>query len=263
MRGTVLAEQLWRDLRHVIRGLRARPVFTIGVAGTLALGIGANAAMFGIVDRLMFRDPAGLREPARVRRVYLQWTEDGERRTDRNMAFPRYRDFVRDARTVDAVGAFQVRTVALGRGEESREARAAVVSASYLGFFDAPPALGRWFTALEDDAPAGAEVVVLGYDYWQTRYGGRRDVLGQTLQVDRMTATIVGVAPPEFSGVADEGAAFGVRADECLRPLDARYRICGVVQLGVARTARAASSGGDGRGGVGRHEPSARLELAT
>ncbi len=205
VRGTVLAEQLWRDLRHVIRGLRARPVFTIGVAGTLALGIGANAAMFGIVDRLMFRDPAGLREPARVRRVYLQWTEDGERRTDRNMAFPRYRDFVRDARTVDAVGAFQVRTVALGRGEESREARAAVVSASYLGFFDAPPALGRWFTALEDDAPAGAEVVVLGYDYWQTRYGGRRDVLGQTLQVDRMTATIVGVAPPDFSGVADEG----------------------------------------------------------
>lgn len=206
VRGTVLLEQVWGDVRHAIRTLRARPVFTIGVAGTLALGIGANAAMFGIVDRLMFRDPNGLREPARVHRVHLQWTQDGERRSDRNVQFPRFRDFVRDARSLEAVGAFQVRPVALGRGDDTREGRVAIVSASYLDFFDAPPALGRWFTAAEDEPPAGAPVVVLSHTFWQTRYGGRADVLGQTLQVDRLDATIIGVAPPGFTGIADDGA---------------------------------------------------------
>jgi len=204
VRGTVWLEQLAADLRHTVRALVARPAFAIGVAGTLALGIGANAAMFGIVDRLMFRTPDGLRDPETVHRVYQQWSQDGELRRDRSMQFPRYRDFARDARTMDAVAAFQLRTVALGRGDDTHEGRAAVVSASYLSFFEAPPVVGRWFTVDEDEPPAGSAVAVLGYDYWRTRYGGRADVLGQTLQVDRLDATIIGVAPPGFAGIADQ-----------------------------------------------------------
>lgn len=206
VRGTVGVEQLAGDARHALRGLRARPAFAFGVTTLLALGIGANAAMFGIVDRLMFRTPDGLRAVDRVHRVHLQWVQDGEARSDRSMQFPRYRDFVREATTVDAVGAFQLRMVALGRGDATHQGRAAVVSASYLGFFDATPALGRWFTAAEDEPPSGAPVVVLSHAYWQARYGGRRDVLGETLQVDRLDATIIGVAPPAFTGIADEGA---------------------------------------------------------
>lgn len=205
-RGVRLLEDTWADLRYAVRTLRLQPAFVLGVAGTLALGIGANAAIFGIVDRLMFRQPAGLLGPERVHRVYLQWMQDGELRTDRSMPYPRFRDLARETRTLDLVAGFQVRTVALGEGEETREGRVAVVSAEYLGFFDAAPALGRWFSSADDEPPAGAPVVVLSHAYWLTRYGGRHDVLGQTLQVDRLRATIIGVAPPGFSGISDGGS---------------------------------------------------------
>ena len=204
-RGLSLIDQGWSDLRYVLRTLRARPAFTVGVACTLALGIGANAAMFGIVDRLMFRAPAALRSPERVYRVHLNWTEDGDLQRDRSMAFPRFRDFARESRTAEVVGAFQVRTVALDRGDATHEARAAVISASFRELFDAEPVLGRWFTAAEDDPPGSGAVVVLSYDYWVSRLGARPDVIGQQLQVDRLDATIVGVAPAGFAGIADAG----------------------------------------------------------
>ncbi len=196
---------LGTDVRDAVRGLRGHRAFTLGVAGTLALGIGANAAMFGIVDRLMFRDPSGLRSPDRVHRVYVEWTENGERRRERNLAFPRFQDLARDAQTVDAVGAFQIRNSAVGQGDATHQALIGVVSASYVDFFDAPPVLGRWFDTADDRSPVGAPVAVLGHAYWLTRYGGRADVLGQSLQVDRMAATIIGVAPPGFAGISDRG----------------------------------------------------------
>lgn len=195
----------WADVRDAARSLRAHRAFTIGVAGTLALRLGANAAMFGIVDRLMFRAPAGLQAPDRVHRLYVEATDDGERRRDRSLAYPRFQDFARDARAVERVGAFQVRRAALGHGADTHLGLVAVVSASYLEFFDAPPILGRWFTAAEDLPPAGDAVVVLGHAYWRTQFGGRPEVLGQRLQVDRLTATVVGVAPPWFAGVSDRG----------------------------------------------------------
>lgn len=202
-RGVAWIEQTWTDLRYVCRGLATARAFTLGVAGTLALGIAVNVAVFGIVDRLMFRVPDALMEADRVHRLHLRWTEDGERRSTRSMAYPRLLDMVRDTRSFDRIAGFQVRTAPIGQGEDTREGRVAVITASYLDFFDAPPALGRWFTTEEDAPPAGAPVVVLSHAYWLTRYGGRADVLGQTLQVDRMQATIVGVAAAGFVGAAD------------------------------------------------------------
>jgi len=201
-RGVAWIEQTWTDLRYVCRALVTARSFTLGVAGTLALGIAVNVAVFGIVDRLMFRTPDALMDPARVHRVHVRWTQDGERRSTRSMAYPRLLDLVRDTRSFDRIAGFQVRRAPVGQGEDTREERIAVVTASYLDFFDAPPALGRWFTKEEDAPPAGAPVAVLSHAYWLTRYGGRADVLGQALQVDRMQATIVGVAPPGFTGAA-------------------------------------------------------------
>ncbi len=205
-RGTAFFESLVQDGRYALRSLRLRPAFTVAVVGTLALGIGANAAMFGIVDRLMFRTPAALRDADRVHRVHLRWTQDGRERSERHTSVPRLQDFVRDTTTLDLVAAFQVRTAALGQGEDTREGRVAIVSAGVLDFFDAAPPLGRWFTRDEDQPPLGAAVVVLSNAYWKAHYGGRADVLGEQLHVDRLQATIIGVAPPGFTGISDAGA---------------------------------------------------------
>ena len=96
-RGTILLETTIQDIRYAIRGLRARPAFTFGVTVTLGLGIGANATMFGIIDQLLFRSPAYMRDAARVHRVYLTSTSEGEHQIDRNFQYARYPDLLRES----------------------------------------------------------------------------------------------------------------------------------------------------------------------
>jgi len=205
-RGTVLFETTLQDVNYAIRGLRSKPAFTIGVVLTLGLGIGANAAMFGIVDRLLFRPPVFLRDPSTAHRVYLSWMDpDGIARTERNMQFARYLDFERWTHDFSSFAAFQTRTIAVGDAAESRERPVTVASATYFDFFHAQPALGRFYSAREDSVPVGAPVAVLGYAFWQTEFGGRRDILGKTIRVDRTLCTIIGVAPDGFTGMTDQG----------------------------------------------------------
>jgi predicted permease len=210
VRGLVALETLVQDFRYAVRGLAAHPVFTGGVVLTLGLGIGANATMFGIVDRLLFRAPPTMRDPSTVHRVYTHYNSDLERRTDRNHAFPTYLDFKASSRTMEEFAAFQTRQLAIGEGEETREMRVTVASASYFAFFGAQPVIGRFFTAADDSLPAGQNVIVLGHGFWQTRYGGSRDVIGKTVRVGRAICEIIGVAPEGFVGMSDQGvpAAF-------------------------------------------------------
>jgi predicted permease len=202
--GVSWLETLLQDLRYAMRGLRARPLFTTAVVLTLGLGIGANVAMFGIVDRLLLRTPPYLRDASRVHRLYLTSVTDGRDNTAATTEYTRYLDFSRLTKTLEATAAFTQRDFAIGVGEEAREMPVGIVSASFWSFFDAPPALGRYFTTREDSVPTGTPVVVLSYALWQTRYGGKPDVLGQSLQVGPVPCTIVGVAPPGFVGIADE-----------------------------------------------------------
>jgi putative ABC transport system permease protein len=205
-RGTALLESIWQDLRYAWRGLRSKPAFTAGVVLTLGLGIGANAAMFGNVDRLLFRPPAYLRDASGTHRVYLSWTESGgESRTERNIEFARYLDFKRLTHAFSSIAAFQTRSLAVGEATDARERPVTVASASYFDVFGARPVLGRFFTADDDSVPVGKPVAVLGYTYWQTEFGGRSDVLGKTIRVDRGLLTIIGVAPDGFTGMTDQG----------------------------------------------------------
>ena len=202
-RGVTLVEALMQDIRYAFRGLRAKPGFTAAVVLTLGLGIGANAAMFGIVDRLMFRSPAYLHDPGRVHRVYQYLPIDGKEIPDNELPYTRYADFARWTTQFDRVATFGQRTLAIGLAEDARETEVAFVSASYFSFFDAPPAIGRYFTASEDDVPDGAPVVVLSYGFWQTHYGGNAAALGNALQIEGTTFTIIGVAPDGFAGITD------------------------------------------------------------
>jgi putative ABC transport system permease protein len=203
--GTRLLDSVLQDLRYAWRGVRSKPGFSIAVILTLALGLGANTAMFGILDRLLYRPPPFLRNGAEVHRVYLTATRDGNRLTVRNHSYARFNDLSAGTRSFTRTAAFANRPVPLGTGEDTREMIVGAVSASFFALFDAPPVLGRYFLPEEDAPPSGSPVLVLSYGFWQSRYGGRADVLGQTLQTGNRLATIIGVAPEGFIGVSEDG----------------------------------------------------------
>ncbi|HVZ50305.1 MAG TPA: ABC transporter permease [Gemmatimonadaceae bacterium] len=207
MWGFAWMDEMARNVRYGARSLAKSPGFAIAVIITLGLGIGANAALFSVIDRLMFRPYPYMASPDRVDRVYLQWDQRAERRTELAFEYARFADLRRWTSSFDLAAAIAGREMAVGSGEATRERQVDIVSGSFWDFFDARPALGRFFVAAEDTTPRGAEVVVLGYDFWQSEMGGRRDVIGQVLQVGNVPSVIIGVAPRGFTGVDDRDAA--------------------------------------------------------
>src|SRR5687767_1489914 len=204
----MILDNFAHDLKYAIRGLRSKPGFAIAVIATLGLGIGANAAMFGIVDRLLFRPPALMKDPDTAHRIYLFQTFRGKERISSGGQYARFKDFERWTRAFSAVAGYTQRDLAVGVGDAAREMRIGVVSPNFFGFFDAPPAIGRYFTDAEDQPPSGTAVAVLSHAAWQVQHGGRRDVLGKTMQIGPTIYTIIGVAPAGFVGLwADRPSA--------------------------------------------------------
>ncbi len=200
-----LLGHLRQDLVYALRSVRRSPVFSLGVIATLALGVGTNAAMFGVVDQLMFRPLPYLKDPGTTHRVYLQTTSRGARRTQAGeFAYTRFTDIRDGTSAFVQYAAFLSPTLAVGMGDAARERRIGVVSGSFWSFFTAQPAVGRFFSASEDTTPRGADVVVLGHAYWRSEFGARTDVIGTPLLVNNVLATIIGVAPEGFVGVDDD-----------------------------------------------------------
>jgi len=193
---------LQQDTRYAIRGLLRAPAFSLTIIATLALGIGANAALFGIIDRLWFRPIDLMRDEAMVSRVYQQWMMDGRLVTAPTMPYQRHVD-IRDNTTVFAdVAGYSDHPLGVGEGDAARERNVAAVSPSFFRFHDAQPVAGRFIVEADDTPPAGAAVAVLTYDFWQAEFGGR-DVIGEMLQVGDVRAQIVGVAPRGLAGFDD------------------------------------------------------------
>jgi predicted permease len=177
-----------------------KPGFALAVILTLGLGIGANATMFGIVDRLLFRPPAYLVAPERATRLYLMTTESG-RENESAVGYRRFVDFRDGTTSFDAMTPYYARRQPVGTGEATKEMLVGVSTADLWRMFDIKPALGRFFTAAEDVPPAGAFVTVLSYAFWQTEFGGRTDILGTRIAIGPAQYTIIGVAPEGFSGL--------------------------------------------------------------
>lgn len=203
-RGLALLEEMSQNLRYALRALGRSPGFTAAVILTLALGIGANVAIFGVVDRLLFRPPPFLVDADAVNRVYLTYNFRGRDHTNSSMAYTRYLDLARDSHSFSQTAAFSQRDMPIGVGDNARELSVQTVSASYFSFFNAKPELGRFFTSAEDSIAAPANVIVISDGYWRREMGARRDVLGQILQVGTVPCTIIGVAPPGFIGLLED-----------------------------------------------------------
>jgi predicted permease len=191
-----------QDARYAARRLRRSPGFAATIVLTLSIALGLNAAMFHVVDGLMFRPPAYLRDPGTVHRLYWQSQWRGRTVTALSTEYTRFVDLQRGSSAFTAFAAFSERPLAVGEGESLVERQVGVVTASFFDFFDARPERGRFFRADEDLTPRGADVVVLSHAFWQSQFGGR-DVLGTILPVGDVRATIIGVAPEGFNGMND------------------------------------------------------------
>jgi putative ABC transport system permease protein len=215
-----------QDARYAVRGLARSPGFTATVVVTLGLGIGANAAMFAVIDRLMFRPFPYVRDYATVNTVYFQTTYQGKTRTASTVPYTRYLDIRRGTHSFSQYAAVSEWRLAVGLGQATRVRKVAGVSASLFELFDARPERGRFFGAAEDVTPLGATVVVLSHGLWMTEFGAR-DVVGQKLRIGTLDYTIIGVAPDGFVGTA------GGRAPELFVPITT---IPATVQPSSART---------------------------
>jgi len=190
-----------QDLRFVARSLRREPTFAAFVVLTLALAIGANAAMFGVVDRLLLRGPEHIRDPERVVRLYLTDQPPGMRPyTSGTFGYVTYEVLRAGTHSFEALAVYNKPEVVVGRGAEAEELRGSYVTAGYFPLLGVEPAVGRFFTA-EEDAVGGAQhVAVIGYGLWQRSFGRDPRVLGRSMVIGGELHTVVGVAPKGFTG---------------------------------------------------------------
>ena len=191
------------DLRFAARGLLRSPGFTLITVATLALGIGANTAIFSVVNAVLLR-PLAYRQPEQL--VALRGVVEVRGLDDVRNSAPEYRDFRREVPALaDAVGAWPININLTGLGDPER-IQAAVVSSNYFRVLGAPPALGRDFTEDDDQGRIGY-VTIISWDLWQRRFGGDRGIIGKTVQLDDDPMTIIGVAPRGFRHPLENGAS--------------------------------------------------------
>jgi putative ABC transport system permease protein len=185
-----------QDLKYAARRLVRAPGFTAIAVLTLALGIGANAAIFSVVHGVLLK-PLPYHEPDRL--VSLYHLSEGQRAS---MSGPNFTDLKNRTQTLSGVGAFTTyRTILTGRGEPAR-LNAAEVTTDLFGVLGVRPALGRGFVS-SDSIPGNSESVILAHGTWQQRFGGDPGVIGQSVILDGKSKQIVGVMPPGFSYPAD------------------------------------------------------------
>ncbi|HEY3934320.1 MAG TPA: ABC transporter permease [Gemmatimonadales bacterium] len=200
-RGVRWIEQRLQDLRYALRGLRNRPAFTFAVVVTLALGIGANAAMFSIVDRLLFRAPPMMRHPALTHRVVMSTYDRGEEDQATYIPYARFLDLTRDTHSFSRTALFTEVELAVGPASDAREMQVGVVTPGFFSFFKARPVIGRYFTDAENAPPRGSPVAVLSYGFWESHFGAGHNVVGEQLQIGATIFTVIGVAPHDFVGL--------------------------------------------------------------
>ena len=184
----------------VVRTARRYPGFTAGVVVTLGLGIGANATMYGVVDRLLLQPPEHIEDHERVKRVFGERPSfiTGEMALGSSMTYPDYAD-LRAHGGIEVAGFTYASEVTVGRGEGAERLERALATASFFPVLGVQPRLGRFYT--EEESAVGAPLTgVISEEYWTREHGGDPDVLGRTLQVAGKPVTIVGVAPEGFTG---------------------------------------------------------------
>jgi predicted permease len=186
-------EILMQDVRFSLRLLRKSPGFTIVAVLTLALAIGANAVVFGVLDGLILR-------PLNV--PHAESLYGIEHAKEHNMweSYPDYVDLRDRNRSFDGLAGFSIDQVGFDTGDNPSRAWIDIVTGNYFDVLGIQPAVGRFFHASDEHGPNSAPYIVLSHAYWQTHFQGDRGVVDRIVRLNKHPFTIVGVAPPDFHG---------------------------------------------------------------
>ena len=187
-------ERLAADIRYAIRALRKSPAFSAAVVGTFALGIGANTAIFSVLSAVLI-EPLPYRDPHRLAIVWADWTAAGYPRAP--LAGPELLDLRTRAATIEAIEGIWSNTVALSGDGDPEQLRIGLVTAGFFRALGVDTALGRTFLR-DDEQTKAPSPILLSWDLWQRRYGGKTEVVGQRILVDGAPTTVIGVMPRGF-----------------------------------------------------------------
>lgn len=193
-RGTRWLEELIQDLRIGVRVLRKNPGFTLVVTATLALGIGANTAIFGLVDALLLRPLPVVAAPGEL--VLLM---RGDARGPA-LSYPDFTVLRERNEVLSDLALYTQAPISFGNNVRSEVVLGAMVSSNYFDVLGIKPSLGRSFLPEEDRTPGAHPVVVLNHSFWQSRFNSDRTLVGQTIVLNSRRLTVVGIAPPGFDG---------------------------------------------------------------
>src|SRR5215510_12591161 len=200
---------LLADLRYAFRMMSRSPSFAVAVVSVLALGIGANTAIFSIVNAVLLR-PLPFEEPVRLVRIFTR--TPGPDGGPFELSPGKFYDWQRDARSFEGMAMYQccgLRELALTGTGTARTMRATLVSAGFFEIVRARPSLGRTFRP-EEDTPGGKHVVILSDAFWKAELGGAGDAIGRTLTLNDEAYTIIGIMPASASVASWRGMASDV-----------------------------------------------------
>jgi putative ABC transport system permease protein len=212
-------ETLWQDLRYGARLLRLNPGFAVVAILSLALGIGANTAIFQLLDAVRLRalpvkDP---QELAVVRIANRNWSSGRHEGRYSDITNPMWEQIRRRQEGFSSIFAWASGQFNLASGGEARYAQGMYVSGDFFKVLGVQPLLGRTFTAADDTRGCGSSSAVISYAFWQREYGGQGSALGGKISLDGHPFSIVGVTPPGFFGV-EMGRAYDVAVPLCSEP---------------------------------------------
>lgn len=190
-------DALWQDARLGLRTLLKAPLFTLTVVLTLGLGIGANAAVFTIVNRLLLK-PLPVRDSAGL---YVLAVQHEGNQDPHNVSWLDYQDFKNKSGAFDDLAAYDVDFVGLSTASRAERITVTYVTSNYFSMLGVPPAFGRVLQPGEAVVPGADPILILGHSYWKKRFNGDPSVVGRAVIVNGKPFTIAGIVPASFEGV--------------------------------------------------------------
>ena len=202
-RGVRMFQDLWQDLRYGARKLRKSPGFTLVAVMTLALGIGANSAIFSVVNAVLLR-PLPFEEPEQLVRVFGTNARRGS--FSRPHSYLNFSDLRGQNQTFESMAAYSGMTAALSGAEAPEQITGVIASGDIFRVLRAKPLMGRLLEP-GDERPGGSNAVVIGHGLWQRRFGSDPQIVGRSIKLDGREREIVGVTPADFGFEFVTGAA--------------------------------------------------------